>query len=144
METRICPETGQIMTRGIQPMTIKYKGLSETVEMPGWYTADGEHGLFSSEDMKVSDSALLRLKAIANNLLSPEEIKKIRKKLKLSQTKAGEYIGGGPRAFQKYESGSLLPSKAISNLLLVLDKYPEAFSLMKKQEDKNFIETAVM
>ena len=67
METRICPETGQIMTRKIQPMTIKYKGLSETFDMPGWYTEDGKHGLFNSEDTKISDAVLMRLKKLAGN-----------------------------------------------------------------------------
>ena len=33
--------------------------------MPGWYTADGEHGLFTSEDVEVSDSILMKLKAKA-------------------------------------------------------------------------------
>ena len=69
-EKRICPETGQEMTRGVRPVTFSYKGYSETVEMPGWYTADGKHGIYNSEDTNVSDAALLRLKAMAK-----EEIK---------------------------------------------------------------------
>ena len=62
-EKRICPETGEEMTRGVRPVTFSYKGHSETVEMPGWYTADGKHGIYNSEDTKVSDAALLRMKA---------------------------------------------------------------------------------
>ena len=62
-EKLICPETGEEMTRGIYPLTLTYKGHSETFAMPGWYTADGEHGLFTSEDAEISDAALLRLKA---------------------------------------------------------------------------------
>lgn len=144
METKICPETGQKMTRGIRPMTLTYKNVSETFDMPGWYTEDGEHGLFTSEDTKISDRVLIRMKATANGILFPEEIKRIRKKLKLTQEKAGEYIGGGPRAFQKYEAGTLLPSKAISNFLEVLDNYPEAAKLLKREEGKTIIEAAAM
>ncbi len=62
-EKRICPETGEEMTRGVRPVTFSYKGHSETVNMPGWYTADGKHGIYNSEDTKVSDAALLRMKA---------------------------------------------------------------------------------
>jgi HTH-type transcriptional regulator / antitoxin MqsA len=40
-------------------------------------------------------------------------------------------IGGGPRAFQKYESGDLLPSRAISNALILLDRDPDALSVLK-------------
>ena len=37
---------------------------------------------------------------------SPDEIRTIRERLGLSQTEAGELIGGGARAFTKYESGN--------------------------------------
>ena len=63
--------------------------------------------------MKVSDRVLNRLKARTEGLLEPEEIRRIRKKLGLTQEEAGELIGGGPRAFQKYETGDLLPSRGI-------------------------------
>nr|WP_320146304.1 hypothetical protein [uncultured Anaeromusa sp.] len=73
METKICPETGQEMTRGVYPLTLTYKGLSETFDMPGWYTADGEHGLFMSEDVKVSDCVLVRLKTMAMEKVHSEK-----------------------------------------------------------------------
>ena len=60
--------------------------------------------------MKVSDRMLNRLKARAEGLLEPEEIRRIRKKLGLTQEQAGELIGGGPRAFQKYETGDCCPA----------------------------------
>ena len=59
---RICPETGEEMTRGIKLITLKYERFSEEVEMPGWYAADKEHGIHNSNDMKVSNAALLRMK----------------------------------------------------------------------------------
>lgn len=62
-EKRICPETGEEMTRGVYPLTLTYKGHSETVNMPGWFTADRKHGLHNSDDMKTSNAVLLRLKA---------------------------------------------------------------------------------
>ena len=63
--------------------------------------------------------------------LSRREIRRIRKKLHLSQEAAGLLIGGGPRAFQKYESGDLLPSRAVSSALVLLDHDPEALSVLK-------------
>ena len=64
-------------------------------------------------------------------MLDPEEIRRIRKKLRLTQVQAGELIGGGPRAFQKYETGDLLPSRAISSALALLDNDPAALSVLK-------------
>jgi len=54
--------------------------------------------------------------------LTPQEIRVIRETLGLSQVEAGELLGGGPRAFAKYENGSTKPSAAIVKSL----KMPEA------------------
>jgi HTH-type transcriptional regulator / antitoxin MqsA len=87
--------------------------------------------------MKVSDRMLNRLKARGEGLLEPEEIRQIRKKLCLSQEAAGQLIGGGPRAFQKYESGDLLPSRAVSSALVLLDHAPHALSVLKNRQELN-------
>jgi HTH-type transcriptional regulator/antitoxin MqsA len=81
--------------------------------------------------MKASDRALNRLKARADGLPEPEEIRRIRKKLGLTQGEAGELIGGGPRAFQKYESGDLLTSRAVGSALALLDHDPPALEVLK-------------
>jgi len=99
--------------------------------MPGWYGEGPDDGLFDPEDMKVSDRMLNRLKARTEGLLEPEEIRRIRKKLRLSQSEAGDVIGGGPRAFQKYEAGDLLPSKAISSALVLLDRDPKGLGVLE-------------
>ena len=74
---------------------------------------------------------LHRLKARAQGLLEPEAIRRIRLKLGLSQQAAGEVIGGGPRAFQKYETGDLLPSRAICSALILLDRDPKALNALQ-------------
>ena len=127
---RVHPETGEELERGVRPMLIAYKGLSETVEMPGWYPKDSDDGIYGKEDRKVYGKAMRRLKARHEKLLLPEEIKTVRKQLHLSQEEAGARIGGGPRAFQKYESGDVLPSRAISNLLTILAKEPAMLQLL--------------
>ena len=60
----IHPETGEILRRDIRPIEFSYKGEKITVEMPGWYPADNDDGIFSQEDMKVSDAALKYLKSV--------------------------------------------------------------------------------
>ena len=63
METRIHPETGEILRRDIRPVEFSYKGERITVDMPGWYPPEGDDGIFTHEDMKVSDQALKILKS---------------------------------------------------------------------------------
>ena len=131
MTNPVCPETGAPMYRGVRPMTLTYKGESLTFDMPGWYCDQSEESIHTGEDMKISDRKLNLLKARSEKLLEPEEIRRIRKKLHLSQEAAGFLIGGGPRAFQKYESGDLLPSRAVSSALVLLDHDPAALSVLK-------------
>jgi HTH-type transcriptional regulator/antitoxin MqsA len=119
------------MYRGVRPMTLTYKGESMTFDMPGWYCEQSEESIHTGADMKVSDRQLNLLKARSEGLLEPEEIRRIRKKLHLSQEAAGLLIGGGPRAFQKYESGDTLPSRAVSSALVLLDYNPEALAVLK-------------
>lgn len=127
----VCPETGAPMHRDTRPMTLTYKGQSITFDMPGWYCDRSEQSIHTGEDMKVSDRMLNRLKARTEGLLEPEEIRRIRQKLRLNQVQAGELIGGGPRAFQKYEAGDLLPSRAISSALVLLDNDPTALRILE-------------
>ena len=83
-----------------------------------------ENGLFDKKDMLVSDRAINLMKAREFGLLLPKQIKKIRLALGLSQRDAGHYIGGGPNAFQKYESGDVLLSKSADTALRLLAADP--------------------
>lgn len=136
MTEHICPVDGTPMYLEERPLTLTYKDKSTTFDMPGWYCHECGEGIHSGEDMKISDRMLNRLKASSEGLLEPEEICIIRKKLHLSQEDAGSYIGGGQRAFQKYESGDLLPSRAICNLLVVLDQMPDALKVIKENVER--------
>ncbi len=62
--TMIHPETGKLLRRDIRPVEFTYKGEKITVDMPGWYPEDknDDDGVFSWEDMDVSDDALRILK----------------------------------------------------------------------------------
>ena len=62
--------------------------------------------------------------------ITPDEIRAIREGLGLTQVQAGQLIGGGPRAFTKYESGIAKPSAALVRLLRVLDADPNAAAVL--------------
>jgi HTH-type transcriptional regulator / antitoxin MqsA len=132
----ICPKTGAPMRYSLRPMVLTYKEESITFDMPGWYCDDCEESIHTGKDMKISDRMLNRLKARSEGLLEPKEIRSIRKKLRLSQEAAGLLIGGGPRAFQKYESGDMLPSRAVSSALVLLDHDPDALAVLKRRHDE--------
>ena len=134
MANVLCPLTGEPMARGERTVTLNYKDQSISFPMPGWYSEHSDEGVHTGEDMKVSDRMLNLLKARADGLLEPTEIKIIRKKLNLTQAQAGMLIGGGPRAFQKYESGELLPSRAICSALRLLDQNPNGLAALQVKD----------
>src|SRR6516165_6545135 len=104
------PETGELLTRGVRPFTVSYKGQSVTVDLPGYYP-DGEgDGVHVGDDMAAADAALRALKERVDGVPSPTTIKRVRAKLKLSQRAAGAVFRVGPSAFDKYERGLIEPS----------------------------------
>lgn len=54
-----------------------------------------------------------------------QEIRRIRRKLGLSQLAAARLTGGGHNAFSRYERGEAAPLPAVVNLFRLLDKHPE-------------------
>lgn len=87
---------------------------------------------------KPTTEQINNLYASLNGLLSSAEVRSIREKLKLTQKQAAIICGGGPNSFSRYERGVATPIRATSNLLRLLNKYPEEamylrqFSFMKK------------
>ena len=125
--TRRHPETGAILVRGTRRVMLSFRAQREVVDLPGWYPVDdpsAENGLHDARDMRVSDRAITMMKARDAGLLTPEQIRRVRKKLGLSQRDAGRIIGGGPNAFQKYEAGDVLISKAADSALRLLANDP--------------------
>jgi HTH-type transcriptional regulator/antitoxin MqsA len=128
----LCPETGKPMVRDTRPMDISYKGQSMTIDMPGWYCDASDESVHTAEDLKVSDAALKELRLEVEHLLKPQEVKRIRTKIGLTQREAGTLLGGGPNAFQKYEQDTVTVSKPMSNLLRLLEKHPEYIEELRK------------
>ena len=56
--------------------------------------------------------------------ITPDEVRGIRRDLGLSQAEAGELFGGGPRAFGKYEAGTVKPAASLIKLLRLLHSNP--------------------
>ena len=67
-----------------------------------------------------------------SEILWPEQITEIRESLGLTKAAAGLLIGGGPRAFWKYESGNVTPSLAMSQFLRILHRHPGLVEELKE------------
>ena len=130
MTAEICPESGHEMRRSVRTLTLAYKGHSETFDIPGWYCDGCGEGVHSGRDMTASDRALHRAIARAEGLLVPQEIRRIRKLLCLTQSEAERLTGLAPGVFRNYESGNALVARAVSGLLVLLERYPGGLALI--------------
>lgn len=105
--------------------TISVKGLERRVDdLSGWECQMcGEVELDSSCSDRY-DHAGDELVNAARRMIG-EEIKRVRRKLNLSQKEAVALLsGGGHNAFSRYERGEVLPPKALMLLMRLLDRYP--------------------
>jgi HTH-type transcriptional regulator/antitoxin MqsA len=103
---------------------LAYKGHERMIEALGWWCTQCGEGILTGEALKANEKAFQDLKAEVDAVLSAAEVAAVRARLGLSQRKAGELLGGGPRAFQKYEAGTQAVSTPMSNLLRLLAKDP--------------------
>jgi HTH-type transcriptional regulator/antitoxin MqsA len=122
--TTKCPECGTVAVQEVRTDTLEYKGNKAAVRVSGrWCDKCGE-AVFEGEALQKREQAFLELRAKVEGVLSPQRVSAIRERLKLSQRRAGELLGGGPRAFQKYESGTQQVSVPMTNLLRLLERDP--------------------
>lgn len=126
MAKELCPICGEIAAEhALRNTTYHYKGHSFEIVQPAlWCDACGE-GIISPEDNKAVALEMQAHRARIDGILTPIEIAKIRKHLKLNQKDAGLIFGGGVNAFNRYERGINPIPKPLSMLLSLLDKHPE-------------------
>lgn len=58
-------------------------------------------------------------------------LRRVRKKLGLTQHQAAELTGGGHNAFSRYERGQAQPMPAVVNLFKLLDRRPELLAELR-------------
>jgi HTH-type transcriptional regulator/antitoxin MqsA len=125
-------ETGRSLRRGVKLLTINVDGHPFTYGQPGWWAslddACDNEGQLTDEDNVIRAAARREARAKAkHSALTPLVIRAIREVCKLSRQEAARVFGGGPKAFEKYESGEVAPGSAMTRLLLLAARRPELF-----------------
>jgi HTH-type transcriptional regulator / antitoxin MqsA len=146
-------ETGRPLRRGVKMLTIDIDGHPFTYGQPGWWASlddrDDTEGQLTDEDNVVRAAARREARAAAKHaVLSPLVIRAIRETCGLSQHDAARVFGGGSKAFEKYESGEVSPSSAMTRLLLLAAKRPDHFlkgagTPLKSEADDELIRETV-
>jgi len=78
-----------------------------------------DHSLIRPHEQKIRD-----WQRTIDGLLSAEEIRQLRTGLGLTQEEFSLLLGGGRKAFARYETGAVRQSVAMDNLLRAVQKHP--------------------
>ncbi len=124
VQTQACPECGGVMKYEKHDDVLEYKEQTRTIKTLGWWCTKCGEGILTGEPLQAHEQAFQELKAVVDDVLGPKEVAEVRRTLGLSQRRAGELLGGGPRAFQKYEAGKQAVSVPMSQLLRLLANDP--------------------
>jgi len=127
MTSRIHPVTGETLARDVRPMTARIGPFAEKVMVGGWYPAGDGDAIHTGADLAEYEAAQRRLKARYG-----EYLRASRRRWRLTQEQAGKLIGGGKRAFQKYETGKALPTEAAVGLIELLNADEENLERLKR------------
>ncbi|PIQ23654.1 XRE family transcriptional regulator [bacterium (Candidatus Blackallbacteria) CG17_big_fil_post_rev_8_21_14_2_50_48_46] len=121
-----CPKCGSqnISVQTIDE-TLSYAGQSLTLHgMELMQCQQCEEGVWSAESYRrYTEAQTALIRSVKGNV--SEEIRRIRKKLKLTQTELAAKFGVGKVAFSRYERGETNPPAPVVKLLKLVEKHPE-------------------
>ncbi len=110
---------------------IHHAGMTATVKgLSGWRCGNCGEVEFDSPSARRYATAGDDLVLQARKRQSVE-IRRIRRKLRLTQFEAARLTGGGHNAFSRYERDEAAPLPATMNLLKLLDKHPELLNELR-------------
>lgn len=123
-----CPACASAtLVRATRNLPYAYKGRSTRIRaVKGLFCpACGEAVLDPAESKRVSAAMIEFHKRVNGELVDPQFIAAVRRKLALDQREAAAIFGGGVNAFSRYENGKTKPPLSLVKLLVVLDRHPE-------------------
>ena len=137
---RVCGSEDTELMEG--PELFEYKGHS--IEIPNYkklHCRTCGESVADPEAVKSSVALLRDAQRSIDGFLTAREIRDIRKSFGLTQEQMSTMLGGGEKAFARYETGKVLQSKSMDNLLRVLREYPETIDVLSVKEENTICYT---
>ncbi len=127
--SRLCPQCGAAMSKKEgHAELVEFEGESVLIEgLSGWFCTACDEAIFDDDSARRYGEAGDALIARTNERRQAE-IRRIRKKLHLTQVEAGELVGVGKIAFSRYERGESQAPGPLVKLLRLIDRHPELLS----------------
>lgn len=118
MNQQNCPVCGEgHLSEQTAKNTVTYKG--ETIELDSLFAICDVCGIeqADSNHLLTNKRKMVAFKKQVEGLLTGSEVRAIRHRLNITQSKAAEIFGGGPVAFSKYEKDDVMQAESMDNLL---------------------------
>jgi len=131
-----CPICGKGSLKATQNKEeFEYKCNVLSLELTCYSCNVCHESFFDNEEMKAHQKTVKDFHRKVDGLLTSKEIRKIRQKYGLSQREFARILGIGEKSFTKYELGLVSQSRAMDNLLRILDEIPDSLSLLKQHKE---------
>lgn len=85
------------------------------------------------------DKTLENWQYAREGLLTPDDIRNIRLRHKLTQKRISEIIGVGEKSYTRWENGMSMQNKAMDNLIRIFDKSPKLFEKVESEREKELV-----
>ena len=123
---KTCPSCGTPeMVFDVRDIPFDYKGERLIVShVRGWFCASCNEALFADGEASRYSAEIDHFIKTAD-ARQAKELRRVRRKLHLSQKEAARLFGGGVNAFSEYERGVTKPAKSTLLLFKILDTHPE-------------------
>ncbi len=133
MELQMCPICGtESMEKKKISQEFEYKGHKKTIYGCEIIECKECGESFSTDETsKMMEKIIRDFHREVDGLLTSKQIKKIRTSIGFTQKDFGNLLGGGTKAFAKYESGVLTQSRPMDNLIRVIDQCSEAIEVLR-------------
>jgi len=131
-----CPACGHdAMADKVLEETLSYGGQSLTLhKMHGQFCSHCGEGIWDEESYRRYTEAQAGLvRAVKDDVGA--DIRRIRKKLNLSQRELASAFGVGKMAFSRYERGESRPPAPLVKLLKLIDRHPDLLNEMRNVEN---------
>jgi HTH-type transcriptional regulator / antitoxin MqsA len=138
-----CPACGRLMVPDIRDQVISCGAGSVIVKaIKGNFCPNCDEGILDPESYQRLTEAQRDL-VNAVRIEAGAEIRRIRKRLKLTQTQLAENFGLGPLAFSRYERGKTRPPVVLLKLMRLLENHPDLVEEALKAEPTYCVEPTV-
>ncbi len=135
----VCPVcgVGALKQKSVEEV-FSYKGRTLTVpDYLVYECAACDEAVVDPASSKRASKLLKDFGREVDGLLGAADIKRIRKKLGYTQEQMAEVCGGGLKGFARYESGQVMQSKGMDNLLRILDEFPYVLDAINRRPSKH-------